>query len=132
MQRLGHPVSLTQCQMKVVEMTQFRATPFRGGIPGYSWVKWFKRHHPELRLCVAQGLDQARIKGLCIESVQSFYSNLERLYTVYQYTPSRVWNCDESEAQAGRNGGGVVLAKVGSRTVHSMTPNEWKWLSECV
>jgi hypothetical protein len=48
------------------------------------------------------------------------------------YEPSHIWNCDESGAQAGRNGGGRVLAKRGVRSVHSIIPKEREWLSVLV
>jgi hypothetical protein len=37
-------------------------------------------------------------------------------------------NCDEFDAQAICNGGMFVLTKVGSKLVHSIIPNERKWL----
>jgi hypothetical protein len=35
-------------------------------------------------------------------------------YDKHRYEPSNIWNADESGCQAGRNGGGRVLAKVGT------------------
>jgi hypothetical protein len=57
-------------------------------------------------------LDARRARGLCLENVSIFYENLE---TMLQrgYEPNYVWNCDEFKVQAGRNGGGRVLAKKG-------------------
>jgi hypothetical protein len=48
------------------------------------------------------------------------------------YEPSYVWNCDEYGAQAGKNGGGRVLAKTGVQSVYSIIPKEWEWLSVLV
>jgi hypothetical protein len=48
------------------------------------------------------------------------------------YEPQNIWNCDESGAQAGRNGGGRVLAKIGAQSIHSIIPKEWEWLSVLV
>jgi hypothetical protein len=60
--------------------------------------------------------------------VSTFYDNLQ---TMMQrgYEASYIWNCDESGAQAGRNGGARVLAKTGVRNVHSIIPKEREWLS---
>lgn len=85
MQDIGHPVSITQCRLKVAEITQFRATPFQNGVPGQSWVKWFKRRHPELSLRHSQGLEASRARGLCPDSVASFYANLSLLYSTHGY-----------------------------------------------
>jgi hypothetical protein len=92
-------------------------------------LRWFKQRHPELSLRVAQGLESGRAKGLSAENVASFYKNLESLYAEHEYSSDRIWNCDESGAQAGRNGGALVLAKRGSRAVHSTIPDQREWLS---
>ena len=38
---LGHPLNPSQLKLKVAEITQERVTPFKNGIPGESWLKWF-------------------------------------------------------------------------------------------
>jgi hypothetical protein len=92
-------------------------------------MKWFRCRHPELTFRSSQGLDIARARGLCPENVATFYHNLRTMYEEHQYPPSHLWNCDKTGAQAGRNGGGRVFAKSGSRNVHSIIPNEREWLS---
>ena len=129
MQNCGHPLSMEDLRLKVALITQERVTPFRDGIPGDSWVRWFKKRHPDLIMRQSQGLEFARAKGLCAENVASFYNNLEQAYQTHNYPPEHIWNCDESGAQAGRNGGGLVWAKKGSKTVHSLMPNEREWLT---
>jgi hypothetical protein len=108
MQDYGHPLTMPQLRLKVATITQERVTPFREGIPGKSWVRWFKKRHPDLTLRSSQGLEFARARGLCPENVASFYGNLQDLYNTNKYTTNNIWNCDESGAQAGRNGGGLV------------------------
>jgi hypothetical protein len=61
--------------------------------------------------------------------VDSFYDNLETLYRLHNYPPERLWNCDEIGAQAGREGGGMVIAWRGSRAIHSIKPDQREWLS---
>ena len=94
---------------------------YRGG-----WMRGWKRRRPELSLRTAQALDTARAKGLCKENVASFYDYLEKLYSMHGYSPDRVWNCDESGLQAGKNGGGLVIAKTEARRVRSLVPDQWK------
>jgi hypothetical protein len=65
----------------------------------------------------SQGLEFARARGLCPENVESFYANLAEVYQRHKYPPDYIWNSDESGAQAGRNGGGRMWAKRGSRNV---------------
>ena len=61
--------------------------------------------------------------------MRSFYSNLEQLYSKENYPAKRIWNSDETGAQAGRNGGGRVWARKGSRSVHKVLPNEREWIT---
>jgi hypothetical protein len=78
---------------------------------------------------VLQGLEIARAHALYQENVDSFYDNLVTLYSTHNYPPDRIWNCDKTGAQAGREGGGIVIAKRGSRFVHSIIPGQREWLS---
>ena len=129
MANYGHPLSTEQLRLKVALMTQERPTPFTDGIPGRGWLRWFKKRHPDLTRRQAQGLEISRAKGLCAENVASFYTNLEELYQKYQYLADHIWNCDESGAQAGRSGGGRLWTKKGTRSVHTLLPNEREWLT---
>ena len=65
----------------------------------------------------------ARACALYPTTTETLYANLETLYTTNNYPPSHIWNCDESGVQVGRSGGAIVLAKQGSRSVHSIEPN---------
>jgi hypothetical protein len=47
---LGFGLTPSALNMKVFEITQHRWTPFRDGIPGDGWMRWFRRRHPELTL----------------------------------------------------------------------------------
>jgi hypothetical protein len=130
MQDLGYPLTVGELRLKVAEMTETRVNPFTNNILGAGWLRWFRRHHSELVLRSIQGLEVNRARGLCPENVRSFYHNLHTLYELYKYGPERIWNCDESGAHAGRNGGGtLVFAKRSSRAVHSIIPDEREWLS---
>ena len=120
---------MEQLCLKVALLIQERPTPFKNGISEPAWACWFKKRHANLPLCQSQGLDVARAKGLCPANVSTFYRNLEELYEKHQYPPQHIWNYDESGAQAGRNGGGQVWAKRGSRYVHIVVPNEHEWLT---
>ena len=44
------PIAL---KMKVFEIVQDRVTPFKDGIPGDGWLRWFKNRHLELTLRVS-------------------------------------------------------------------------------
>ena len=129
MQEYAYPLSMDQLRLKVAEMVQERVTPFRDGIPGNGWIKWFRKRHPNLTLRNSEGLEFSRTRGLCPENERSFYNNLKQLYSKENYPPERIWNSDETGAQVGRNGGGRVWAQKGSRSVHKVLPNEREWIT---
>jgi hypothetical protein len=118
--------------MKVSEITISRDMPFCEGIPGGGWMRGWRHRHPKLTLQVSQALETARARSLCRDNVKSFYDNLVTLYNLHNYSPDRIWNCDESWAQVGKNWGGVVIARTGARRVHSIVPDQREWLSVLV
>jgi hypothetical protein len=69
MARYGHPLNLTELKIKVAEATQMHDTPFIDGIPRPSWLRWFRKRHPDISLRMSQGLDAGRAKGLCPKHV---------------------------------------------------------------
>ena len=110
-------------------MTQTKVIPFKNGMPGKTWLKWFRNRHHDLVLRVPQGLDMNRATTLCLGTVENFYSNLETLYQTHHYELDEIWNCFEIRAHANRNGEGAMLAKRGTRVVHTMALNERIWTS---
>jgi len=65
-------------------------------ILGTSWWHWFKQRHPEISICLAEGLDISRAQGLTLTTYNSFYENLQSLYSKHNYLLNHIWNCDET------------------------------------
>lgn len=57
-------ITLRQLWLKVAKITQERVTPFENRILGWGWLRWFRRHNPNLFLRVAQGFKVGYAKGL--------------------------------------------------------------------
>ena len=130
MQDLGHPLTTAELRLKVATATQTRSTPWSASrIPSKGWLRRFRSRHPEISTRHSQGLEVARALALCPITAKTLYANLEKLYTAHNYPPSHIWNCDELGVQAGRSGGATVLARRGSRSVHSIEPNQKEHLS---
>ena len=49
-QKVAHCVSLTLLKCKVQQICNGRPTPFRNGIPGKHWWRFFCKRHPKIRL----------------------------------------------------------------------------------
>ena len=129
-QDLRHPLTVAELRFKVSLATQTRASPWSAtGLPGKGWLRRFKVRHPKIATRKSQGLDISRARALCPIIAETLYTNLEEFYNAYHYPPSHIWNCDKSGVQAGRSGGATVLAKRGSKSVHSIGPNQREHLS---
>jgi hypothetical protein len=46
----GFGLSPSALKMKVYEITKYKWTPFKDGILGKGWMRWFKQRHPEFTL----------------------------------------------------------------------------------
>lgn len=80
-------------------------------------MRCFRKRYPKLTLRKPQALEQNRARNLCPQVVASFYQNLQILYDRNKYNAKQIWNCDETGAQASRDGGAHVIAKRGTRSV---------------
>ena len=130
MQDLGHPLTVAELRLKVALATQTRFTPWSAiGLPGKSWLRRFRIRHPKIATRKSQGLDVSRARALCPIIAESLYANLEQLYNAHNYPPSHIWNCDESGVQVERSRGATILAKRGSKSVHSVEPDQREHLS---
>ena len=130
MQELGHPLTPLELRLKVATAIQTREMPWSAaGLPGTGWLRRFRSRHSEIASRRLQGLEVARARSLCPATVETLYGNLETLYRTHNYPPDHIWNCDESGVQASRSGGAIVLARRGSRFVHSIEPNQREHLS---
>ena len=107
MARLACPINTSQLKIKVAEITQTMMIPFKNGISGKSWIRWFRNRHPQLVLRVPESLEMNRVRVLCPQTVARFYQNLEDLYAEHKYECSQIWNCDESGAQTNKMGKGL-------------------------
>ncbi|XP_024364274.1 uncharacterized protein [Physcomitrium patens] len=56
MQRNGHPITFYMLRRKVADVCQGRETPFRNGVPGKSWMDWFRKRHPTVMIEAAHAL----------------------------------------------------------------------------
>nr|PNR49337.1 hypothetical protein PHYPA_011233 [Physcomitrium patens] len=56
MQRNGHAITFYMLRRKVADVCQGRETPFRNGVPGKSWMDWFRKRHPTVMIEAAHAL----------------------------------------------------------------------------
>ena len=77
-------------KLTVAQMTQIRSTPFVNRVPRNGWMHWFLHKHPNLNFGTSQALEMGKARGLCKESIQSLYSNLELLYGNHHYEAHQI------------------------------------------
>ncbi|KAH9320446.1 hypothetical protein KI387_015085 [Taxus chinensis] len=129
MAELGHGLEVIHLKAYVAHMCQCRPNPFKDGLPGKSWWYGFRRRHPDLTIRTAEGLDRDRAVMLRPRIVAAFYDNLQKMYAANQYGPDKIWNCDETGVQAGRNCGMRVIAKLGCRSVPHIMSKSREWIT---
>ena len=56
MQRNGHSITFYMLRRKVADVCQGRETPFKNGVPGKSWMDWFRKRHPNVMIEAAHAL----------------------------------------------------------------------------
>jgi hypothetical protein len=47
---IGHPIMLTELWLKVAKSTLERLIPFKNGIHGWGWLRWFKMSNLDLSM----------------------------------------------------------------------------------
>ena len=130
MQDLGHPLTSGQLRLKVAMTIQTRETSWSAnGVPGKFWLRSFKLRHPNLVSRKNQPLEMGMASGLCPTIATTLYCNLQELYNTFNYPPSNIWNCNESGVQTRTSGGALLLAKLDSKSVHTIEPDKRKHLS---
>ena len=102
-----------------------RETPWNAiGVPEKGSLRRFRLRHPEIATRKSQGLEINRDHALFPNVAETLYTNPKELYLTFKYPPSHIWNCDKSGVQAGENGGATVLPKWGTRSMHSIEPDQ--------
>ena len=102
MVKLAHPLSPNDLKLKVAEICQSRETPFKDGIPGRSWLKWFKKRHHFVMVLRGKGTLSTTSRHLLILDRHKAHLTLEVL------------------TKAKRNG--IDMVSLPSHTSHGLHP----------
>lgn len=135
MQEVAHCITLQMLKSKVKQICEGRRTPFKVGLPGDKWWKYFQDRHPQLVLRTPQALDGKRARNISPQRCERFYKFLEETLSEGSYSPSHVWNMDETGLSASIKVGGVrVIARRGSKAVliRSSSSREWLTVVVCI
>ena len=92
------------------------------GVLGKDWYKSFTQRH-NLSLRIPQPLAYARAKNCHPEIVEEFFDRLSALYTKYAFSPSQIYNADETGVSCVHKPSKVCVEK-GQKTVWAVTSGE--------
>lgn len=102
--------------------TSGRNHPFKNGCAGKHWYNSFTQRH-NLSLRMPQPLSYARAKNCHPEIIEEFFDRLSGLYTKHEFSPSQIYNADETGVSCVHKLSNVC-AKKGPKTVWAVTSGE--------
>jgi len=91
---------------------------------GKEWYRGFMSRHPDLSLCTPEATSAARAQGFNPVSVGKFFDLLEKLQNQYNFTPDKVFNCDETGITTVPNRPSKVIASRGKKQVGALSSAE--------
>ncbi|XP_046677400.1 MFS-type transporter clz9-like [Homalodisca vitripennis] len=91
---------------------------------GRKWLRLFFKRHPELSLRKPQPLSLARIKGFSPENVKKFYDILKPELERVNFSPTRVFNVDETGVTSVQPKSMRVVSLKGKREVYKLSSAE--------
>lgn len=84
----------------------------------------FINRHPEFSLRSAQSTSLQRAQGFNKKQVEAFFEKLENLMEKYSFSPSRIFNCDETGVSVVHSNALKVLSLKGKKQVSKLTSGE--------
>ncbi len=110
MQNFGLLNTLQHLKLKVIKVTQTKATSFQEII---------KQCYQKTNIWLAKKLEVFEAKRFTKETCHTFYRNLVILYTQHIYPSNHIWNSNETRIQVGQQFGARVLARQCSHDVYN-------------
>ena len=96
------------------------------GRPGPDWMLQFERRHSDrIKNVKREGLAYARSKSLTKQNVDKFFALFKSLDDKYHFTPSNIYNCDETGFMPSSTKA-KVLVGTELKNAYSLQPNQGK------
>ena len=96
------------------------------GRPGPDWMLQFERRHSDrIKNCKREGLAYARSKDLTKENVDKFFSLFKSLDDKYHFSPSNIYNADETGFMPSSTKARVLVGTE-LKNAYSLQPNQGK------
>ncbi|XP_055634817.1 uncharacterized protein LOC129774830 isoform X2 [Toxorhynchites rutilus septentrionalis] len=93
-------------------------------LAGVDWLKCFLRRNQALSLRKPENSSLARARGFNREIVAQFFDLLELIYNEHAYSPSRIWNADETGVSTVESRNKKLVARRGQRQVGRLVSTE--------
>lgn len=91
---------------------------------GLQWYYGFMLRHKTLTLRSPEQTSLNRVKAFCRENVDHFFRNLDAVRTAYAYSPSSIWNMDETGFSSVPTKMGKIISIKGLKRVGQVTSAE--------
>jgi hypothetical protein len=101
---------------------------------GENWLKRFKSRMPDIAGIWTRQIDAARFKATNHEGVKRWFDAVTELWVEHQYTPSHVYNMDESGFAVGASESSRALVNIREASSWKQIGSRQEWITaiECV
>jgi hypothetical protein len=108
--------------------------PFQASCINDKWVTRFKKRHPEIQTVFARQLEASRRDGASYENVKRWFDAVASLYEQHHYSPSNIWNFDESGFGVGEEQVMKVLTFLDTKQQERVIAGKQEWVTdiECI
>ncbi|GAB7336127.1 hypothetical protein MBLNU13_g08914t1 [Cladosporium sp. NU13] len=137
--RTGFPASPALALEMAEEIRRGRVQLSKAGTStlrpiGENWLSRFKTRMPEIAGIWTRQIDAARFKSANHEGVKRWFDAVTELWVEHQYTPSHVYNMDESGFAVGASQSSRALVNIRNASSWKQIGSRQEWITaiECV
>jgi hypothetical protein len=93
------------------------------------WVDWFRTRHSRIKTCLSHTIDTARSIALDFSTIKSYFDNLGEVLREHRYSPSAIYNVDETRFSIGSSRKSVVLLDQLDQRREKKQPGRQEWIT---
>jgi hypothetical protein len=135
--KLGAPITLKLVKILASEIQSKRSSNYDENEINHisdRWVDRFRTRYPRVKTCFLRTIDTARSIALDFSTIKSYFDNLGEVLHKHKYSPSAIYNVDETGFSIGSSRKSVVLLDQLNQRREKKQPGRKEWITclKCV